>query len=74
MTATKNSLRVLPSIEVQDSDFETETTYSRVYRTICSPSDVSAEDQMHIVEASGTLGFWNDPSEDIYSGNDDDAI
>lgn len=32
--------------------------------------DASTRDQMVIVEESGVLGFWNDPGEDIYDGND----
>ena len=46
---------------------ETETTYLRVSSTIYHPSDPSTEDQMRIVEASGTLDFWSDPAEDLYA-------
>lgn len=74
MTMTKNSLIAVPSVDVLDSDFETETTYFRVSSTICNPSDATTADQMHIVEAAGTLEFWDDPSEDIYKESDGDAV
>jgi hypothetical protein len=46
-----------------------------MYRTpstvvMSPPPDVSTAEQMTIVEASGTLGFWSDPLEDRYSHDD----
>ena len=37
--------------------------------------DLTTEDIMRAVEASGTLDFWNDPEEDVYNESkaDDEA-
>ena len=74
MAAINNALNFVPPVDAMDDDFETETSYCRVSSVICYPSDASTEDQMRLVEASGTLEFWDDPSEDIYTENDGDAV
>jgi hypothetical protein len=74
MTMTENRLTFNEPVDATDEDFTTETVYSRVSSTICYPSDASTEDQMNVVESSGTLEFWDDPSEDVYTESDGDAI
>ena len=59
---------------VQDDELQTETVYSRACKTIMHPSDVSIQDQMNVVEASGTLDFWDDSAEDVYDESDGDAV
>ena len=59
---------------VEDDELQTETVYRGVCKTIMHPSDVNIQDQMNIVEASGTLDFWNDPAEDVYDESDGDAV
>jgi len=63
-----------PPVSVTEEDFETETAYFRVHTTISHPSDASLDDQMNIIEASGTLEFWEHPEEDVYSEKDGDAV
>jgi hypothetical protein len=38
------------------------------------PSEADTIDQMNIVEASGTLDFWNDEAEDIYKRDDGQSL
>lgn len=61
-------------VSVTREDFETETAYFRVQATISHPSDASTDDNMSIIEASGTLEFWDHPEEDVYSEKDGDAV
>lgn len=56
-----------------EDQVETQTGYNSYTERIVSPADASTQDQMNIVEASGTLSFWDDPAEDQYSGQDGDA-
>lgn len=53
---------------------ETETVYFRCLEVIHDPPEVTTQDQMNIVEYSGTLDFWDKPEEDIYSESDGDAV
>lgn len=41
---------------------------------IVFPSEANTIDQMNVVEASGTLDFWNDESEDIYKRDDGQSV
>ncbi len=41
---------------------------------ISAPSDPTPEQRMRIVEVSGTLDFWDNPEEDIYSPNDGELV
>ena len=59
---------------VQDDELQTETVYLRACQTIMHPSDANIQDQMNVVEASGTLDFWDDPAEDVYDESDGDAV
>ena len=34
--------------------------------------DWTTEEQMRLMETSGALDFWNNPSEDIYNEDDED--
>lgn len=36
--------------------------------------DVTADDAMRLVQESGTLDFWNEPGEDIYTLDDGEAV
>ena len=38
------------------------------------PSEPTSEQRMRIVEASGTLDFWDRPEEDIYSLEDGEPV
>ena len=55
-------------------EFRTEIIYSIPAATFMSPPDAATQDQMNLVEASGTLDFWADPEEDLYHENDGDAL
>lgn len=47
------------------------TTYDAIsLPPIFVPSEPTATQRMLIVEASGTLDFWNDPEEDVYKSDD----
>lgn len=59
--------------KVCDEDLNFETFYLSQSKTIVYPTEISTQDQMNAIEASGTLDFWNDPAEDIYSEKPDDA-
>jgi hypothetical protein len=59
---------------VEDDEVQTEPIYPRACKTIMHPSDVDIQDQMNVVEASGTLDFWNDPAEDVYDESNGDAV
>jgi hypothetical protein len=75
MPMTKdNQLTFPPPTLVREEDVQTETIYERTSCTIICPPDATVRDQMNIVEASGSLDFWNDPAEDIYSMDDGDAV
>ena len=64
-----SELEFLPPILVQDDELQTETVYLvRACKTIVHPSDVDIQDQMNVVEASGTLDFWDDPAEAAGTG------
>jgi hypothetical protein len=66
----KNSINFENASTVLDEELITQTTYVRVSANYSD--DVSTFDVMNAVEAAGTLDFWNDPEEDIYSEDDGD--
>lgn len=68
-----NVLHFPPSVMLKGDDLQTETSYNRKSATIEYPADATTEDQMNIVEASGTLDFWNHPEEDVYGETDGDG-
>lgn len=74
MPTKADELRFLPSITLLDDELGSETSYQRAVSTIVHPLDATVQDQMNIVEASGSLSFWDDPAEDIYNENDGDAV
>ncbi len=74
MPETINRLSFPEPVLVTDDELRTETIYLRASSTIIHPPDATIQDQMNIVEASGTLEFWNDSSEDVYDENDGDAV
>lgn len=61
-----SQISLLENVEVTEKECETQTTYSRTVSDFNTPSDVTTDDTMSAIEASGTLDFWNDPTEDIY--------
>ncbi len=64
----------IPAGVVTEADLQTQTVYRRCFRTIVHPADASTVDQMNAIEVSGTLDFWNDPEEDLYTEKDGDAV
>lgn len=50
------------------------TTYVSLRQTVVVPADITTIDQMHIVEASGVLDFWDDKEEDVYKEDDGDPV
>lgn len=67
-------VKYIPAAVLTDDEFQTQTVYIRYARTIVHPEDASTIDQMNAIEVSGTLDFWNDPGEDLYTENDGDAV
>lgn len=55
-----------------DNDLQTER--GAPLGKITVPSDATPQQRMKIVEASGTLDFWNDPSEDGYNFSDNRSV
>lgn len=49
---------------------ETQSVRRSLRVTVEVPKDPSREQCMKIVEASGTLDFWHDPEENVYTDND----
>ena len=74
MPAANNQLSFPDPVLLDDDELQTETIYMRTSSTIIHPSEATTQDQMNIVEASGSLEFWNDSSEDVYDENDGDAV
>lgn len=72
MTAAEKLNVVMPAA-VTDDELQTQTVYVSYTGFVSSPPDASTADQMNVVEASGTLDFWDDPEEDGYTGNDGDV-
>lgn len=64
----------IPAGVVTEADLQTQTVYRRCFRVIVHPADASTVDQMNVIEISGTLDFWNDPAEDVYTEKDGDAV
>ena len=60
--------------EVDVADLRTETRHVGPFPTFVHPPDPTAGERMKIIEASGTLAFWDDDGEDIYTENDGDAV
>lgn len=58
--------------------FENESITTVIEGTVMSipnfPSDPTSDQLMRIVEVSGSLDFWDDPSEDIYTLEDGDPV
>ena len=67
---------------VPEEELQTERVYQRSSvdivhgpgGTIVRPTDATTTDLMNLVEVSGTLDFWNDPEEDLYTESDGDAV
>ncbi len=60
--------------ELTEDELLAETTYVRVSETIIHPSDITVNDMMNAIEASGSLDFWADPEEEKYSEQDGDDV
>lgn len=61
-------------IRIVDNEYDTETYPTEFVGRIVTPSDATTEEQMSIVEASGTLSFWEEPEENCYDESDGDAV
>lgn len=64
----------IPSQSVTDEDLKTQTVHHGPQKTIQFPEDIKTIDQMSVIEASGSLDFWDDPDEDKYQESDGDAV
>ena len=42
--------------------------------TICHPEEPSPTQQLKIIEASGSLEFWEHPDEDVYNAGDGNDV
>lgn len=62
------SFQVLEISERRAESFVTVSTAASV--SVSTPPDPSDEQYMKIIEASGSLDFWNDEEEDIYGAED----
>jgi len=72
-TALDNSITFTESATISDEELTTQTKYIRSSATY-HPADVTTDDIMNVIEASGSLDFWNSPEEDKYSEHDGDAV
>lgn len=62
----------LPTRSLED-DFPNLLTHREsVTRVIVVPPEPTRVQRMAIIEASGSLEFWDDPAEDVYSQDDGD--
>lgn len=68
MTEVKEPFTIILPFNMEIAEFKTEPIYS-VSSTVY-PADATTRDQMHLVETSGILEFWNDPAEDAYNEDD----
>ena len=67
---TQGTVITSPAAKASDSK-----TYCRIPVTIVVfPPDITVIDQMNMVEASGTLDFWDDGAEDIYKADDGQPV
>lgn len=58
---------------LQEKPSETRTGSAAIDQEKSWYSDPTVEQMMRIVEASGTLDFWDDEAEDIYKATDDES-
>lgn len=59
---------------VTESELKTRTSYVRAVAFYSDPPDLTTDEMMQAIEASGTLDFWNDPEEDIYNKQDGNDV
>ena len=50
------------------------TSWVSPFVFVSAPADPTSDQRMLIVEASGTLDFWDRPEEDIYSLDDGEPV
>jgi len=73
MTAVKETtLKFEEVATVMEDEFITQTKCDSVCATYFE--DITTDEVMRAIEASGTLDFWNDPEEDVYSEEDGDPV
>ena len=73
---------LFPAAAAPEEELQTERVYQRSSvdivhgpaGTIVRPTDATTIDRINLVEVSGTLDFWNDPEEDLYTESDGDAV
>lgn len=73
MTQT-NPMRVLEAGEVFVEESRVETFYVCASATFEKSGDITAADQMSLMETSGSLSFWEDPKEDLYDDTDGEPV
>ncbi len=73
MTSNPDILQ-LPPREVREDEPETAATTVRIEVADVCPADPTPEQVMRLVETSGTLDFWEDPGEDIYTLEDGEPL
>ncbi len=63
-----------PPERVEDAESQTVAGNTCMTVVSSSPSEPTPRQWMRLVEMSGTLDFWNDPDEDIYTPEDGQPI
>lgn len=68
--------QLIPAIPARsvENDFPNLSTHYTVKQIVVPACDDESHERMAIVQSSGSLDFWMDPSEDIYSADDTDPI
>lgn len=61
---------------IQDATHELENTetITDAHLLRFPPEDPTTEQEMHLIETSGALDFWDRPEEDGYTSNDGEPI
>jgi hypothetical protein len=66
-------MTIIINIKPKQIDEQQTETFS-THPPVSIVSDPTVEQSMRIIEISGTLDFWDDPSEDIYSLEDGEPL
>ena len=71
MTATEVKVKV-GDLVIDEAD--SHSVPAAIVRIVQGPEDPTGEQQMKIVEVSGTLDFWNRSEEDGYTHDDGEPV
>ena len=63
-----SEINFTPMPEVDQAELQSQSIYISSATTITSPSEVTSDDVMNVIEASGTLDFWSDMQRRIKEG------